>query len=203
MNWEQQHLFNGAGFLMNLIYVQDAWRLGNALGPEHGDPLKETAATLLVYGLILEMVDGAKCADASAAAHRRDQLVVQNSAVIQYLKSLPKSKRIQFASFAVDFERATSAVRPNDDALCSGGLSEMIQGLQESDPKLLSVAAWFPWSRSAQHCRPMAPRWAPPSCLEAPRGRTHWWKPPVRTSRSASRAHLVGPEAEAPQRSRG
>lgn len=129
LNWEQKQIFDGAGFMLSYAYMYDLWRVGFALPGEDGDGLKQAAAMMFLYSLDLIEVDGPRCDDVSAPAHRRDQLLGQNRSIVAYLQALPREKRSSAGSLSLDIESATAPSRKDDAVLCSGGLAEMREGL--------------------------------------------------------------------------
>jgi hypothetical protein len=136
MNWERLQVYNGAGFLVSYLYMKDAWRLGSGLGGK-GEGIKQTAAAFYLYNLMLTAVDGERCADSSAPAHRHEQLIEQSADLIAYLRGLSKADRAKVGTVALAIESMTWPVRTNDNVLCSGGLDELTQGLKAQGDKPL------------------------------------------------------------------
>jgi len=167
LNWEQAKIYNGAGFVIGYSYMYDLWRLGSALPPTSGDGLKQSAAMVFLYNLDLATVDGVKCADRTAPGHRADQLFFQNKAIVEYLFAMPPSAKTQAAMISLNIEAATAEVRTNDDVLCSGGLAEIKQGVEENGAKPLPQIPNVPGTTGKSYAVPPAPRYRPQFVEEA------------------------------------
>lgn len=161
LNWEQTQLFNGAGFIIAYAYMVDLWRLGSVLPGPNGDQMKQTAAMLFLYSVDLVTLDGPRCADPSAPGHRQDQLFMQNKALIDYIRSLPRATRMTLGTVSLDVELATAAVRSNDDVLCSGGLAQITQGLKAQGDKPLPQVPNAPGTFGKTYIVPLAPGYKP------------------------------------------
>ena len=130
LNWERDRLFAGGGFLLAQAYMTDLWRTGAALPGAAGDQLKQSAALFLVYAVTLIRLDGPRCADPSAPAHRQQQLFARNQPLVTFLRGQPRPTRMKIGSLAVAWEAATSTVRRDDPVLCGDGLDAMVAGLK-------------------------------------------------------------------------
>ncbi|WP_372786027.1 hypothetical protein [Phenylobacterium sp.] len=133
LNWEQRKLFDGAGLIMALAYVNDLWRMGQAMKAQGGDQLLQSAVAFSLYADALVEVDGARCADAAAPAFRRKQLFEQRPEVWAYAARLPKAARDNITAVSLGYEALTSPVRRDDEVLCqgptTGSMAEMADGL--------------------------------------------------------------------------
>jgi hypothetical protein len=161
LNWEQVQVVNGAGFVVGYAYMFDLWRLGSALPAGKGEALKQTAAMMFLYNLDLIAIDGAKCADASAPVHRRDQLFDQNPGLIAYMRTLPRATRMSLGSTSLEVERATAPLRKNDEVLCSGGVAQITQGLQAAGNRPLQPVPNTPGTIGKTYAVPPAPGYKP------------------------------------------
>jgi hypothetical protein len=133
LNWEQRKLFDGAGLIVTIAYVNDLWRMGQALKAQGGDQLLQSAVAFSLYAEALAEVDGPRCADAAAPAFRRKQLFEQRPELWAYAARLPKSARDNITAVSLAYEAMTSPVRENDEVLCqgptTGSMAEMLEGL--------------------------------------------------------------------------
>lgn len=179
MNWEQKRIYDGAGFLISYAYMNDLWRMGASLPPQNGAGLQQTAAMMFLYSLDLTVIDGPKCADVTAAGHRREQLSAQNPALIAYIKTLPRAERMKLGTISLSIEAATAALRPNDEVLCSGGLSEMQAGLKAQGNKPLPQVPNAPGTIGKSYAVPSAPGYAPQFLAESV------WRPKQTEARAA------------------
>ena len=161
LDWEQTRVFDGAGFLVAMGYMTDLWRLGSALPPPDKDQLKQSAAMMFLYQLDLIVIDGARCDDVSAPGHRRDQLVFQNQAMVQYLRALPRATRMNLGSVSLAIEAATGSGRRDDDVLCSGGMAQMNAALAAQGDKPLPELHASPEHFGGTYAVPPAPGFKP------------------------------------------
>lgn len=161
MNWTQNRIYNGAGFLVAYAYMTDLWRVGSAMPVQTGDGLKQTAAMMFLYIFDLATIDGPRCADVSAPGHRIDQLFFQNRPLITYLRGLPQAQRMQIGTISLDIEAATFPLRTDDAVLCSGGLAQITQGLQAQGDKPLPQVPGAPGTIGKTYAVPSAPDYKP------------------------------------------
>jgi hypothetical protein len=137
VNWEDAQIYNGAGFLLAIAYMYDAWRLGVSRQDDIGEIRKQRAALAFLYGLDLASIDAPECADATAPGHRIDQLIFQNVSILRYIKAQSAVVRMSSASRSLELEKATSLLRRPDDVLCSGGMAQIGAGLRANGDKPL------------------------------------------------------------------
>ncbi len=161
LNWEQTRLYDGAGFLIALSYMQNLWRLGAAMPDDSGEGLKGSAGMMFLYAVDLVALDGTRCADASAPGHRRDQLFAQSLPIIAYLRALPRAARMTSATVSLNIEAATAPLRADDDILCSGGLAEITTGLKAQGAKPLEQTPNAPGTIGKTYSVPPAPGYEP------------------------------------------
>jgi hypothetical protein len=161
MNWEQAKLYNGAGFIVAYSYMHDLWRLGSGLPATSGDQLKESAGMMFLYTFDLIVADGPKCADLSAASHRRDQLFTQNRPIFDHLRAAPVASKMRMGTVSLSIEAATAQVRTDDGILCSGGLDEMSEGLKAQGAKPLQPVPNASGTFGKTYAVPPAPGYKP------------------------------------------
>lgn len=125
MNWEQSRIFDGAGLAVVLAYVNTLWRVAAELPEDDAKGLKESAAVYTLYALNIVTLDGTKCEDDSAPPNRFGQVVEQQRAVLDYLKSLSRADRMTIGTIALATEKATSEERGGDALICGGGLAQL------------------------------------------------------------------------------
>ncbi|MFI4935031.1 MAG: hypothetical protein ACHP7N_10460 [Caulobacterales bacterium] len=135
MNWEQAHVFDGAGLFLSLSYMNDLWGLASVLperSPEEAhavDEMKQTALFMGLYAYELIVLDGARCADGTAPGHRLDQLLGDHAATFSYVAAMAEGRRAQMVDAVQKLEAHTAPRRQNDDVLCGGGMASMIASL--------------------------------------------------------------------------
>jgi len=161
LNWEQTKLYDGAGFLIAYAYMHDLWRLGFALPSSSGEGLKQAAGMMFLYSLALVELDGPKCADATAPGHRADQLISQNQPILAYVRTLPRTTRMQMGTIALGIEAATGPVRKNDEVLCGDGLTAISEGLKSNGSKPLQQLPNAPGTIGKTYAVPPAPGYRP------------------------------------------
>lgn len=132
MNWFQSRLDAGGGSFLGFMYIRDLWGYGNAA--KNDDPAKDTRLTagmIWLYTYELIAIDGAKCEDRTAPAHRVEQLSTTepNRSVLAYLKAKPPDLKDQVIGVAIAFERKTAPLRKEDDLICRDGLEQMQAGI--------------------------------------------------------------------------
>lgn len=144
LNWERARIYDGAGLAVSLAYMEDLWRVAPHLptnstraNGDTPDQIKQTAVAFALYNLALIRLDGARCADSTAPAHRLDQLAQTTGPIIAYGRTLSAAERGRVVTVAVNVERASAPARKDDPLLCRGGLAEIQSGLAANGDKSL------------------------------------------------------------------
>ena len=185
MNWEQVQIYNGASVLISFIYMSDLWRLGSALPPPHGDEMKQTAVAVGLYAYEEIALDGPSCGDPSAPAHHHDQLIADNQPVWAFGLALPEAQRTDIVKVALAMEQGALSVRGPDSVLCSGGLSEIQQGLAAQGDKPLPQVANRPGAVGKTFKVPDVPAYHPDFKPDAA------WRPQQAAARAKMPALLL------------
>jgi hypothetical protein len=122
LDWSKKSLVSeGDSIFVAYPYAANLQRMGIQIG---GD-LNETAAMIVAYAFAVIAVDGTKCADPTAPAHRADMnLSDWGSTAWLYLARLPRDKRNHILDVAMRLEARTAPFRKNDYFICSGGTTE-------------------------------------------------------------------------------
>jgi hypothetical protein len=137
MDWEELQVVQGGGVFYSLQYMNDLWFLAAKLPDEHtADVTKRFSGVIGLYAIQQIAIDGVRCADPSAPAHRMDQLTAGRGPTWQYVLSLPEVTRRDLAFEALKLETRTAKLRRNDPALCSGGLANMAKALGDDKTQL-------------------------------------------------------------------
>jgi hypothetical protein len=150
MNWEKDKLLQGASAYISFVYVFDlrlaasvaalnAERLPNAAisagEAKRAAELEEDAVLVLLYAFELVAIDGMKCQDVTAPAHRRDQLFQIYADIWRDIAEMPEDRRTRLIAAALDVERRTASLRADDDFLCRNGIEERRAALaKNADP---------------------------------------------------------------------
>src|SRR5208337_4336523 len=130
LHWMKTKLVSSGSYLIALLYARDLWLVGSAVPA--ADPNKDLrissgAVTLYVYAIIT--IDGQKCEDRSAPAHRLDQLFQARKETLNYVKALPEDLKTKVINLAVSLEAKTAAARRDDDLVCRDGMAQIRAGL--------------------------------------------------------------------------
>ena len=108
------------GFGGSRIFYSYAFGLFRTNAPS----VRDTATFAYLVGLLLGRVDAARCADSSAPADKLGRWEQNLAPIRQHFASLQLDEREKLVSMAVAVEEKFSN-RPQDEWLCSGGLSFM------------------------------------------------------------------------------
>lgn len=133
IKWLQARVHEGEGSLLDVLYLRDLWNLGNIV--KNDDPNDDTrlaAGLIWLYTYEVIAIDGAKCEDRTAPAHRVEQLITLNPdrAVLAYLRAQSPATKAKFVDYAISYERQTAPLRKEDDLLCRDGLDQMKSGIE-------------------------------------------------------------------------
>lgn len=129
LDWSRSRLQAGGSVIIPLLEARLTWAIAQS-NPETS-PLAKTAAMLTLYGLVTIMVDGVKCADASAPADHRFQVLLKYKDIMEYLGRLPANEREDIVKAALTLEERTAPLRQNDNYLCRFGMAEMQYSLKK------------------------------------------------------------------------
>jgi hypothetical protein len=130
MNWLRTRIDAGGGFFLSFLYARNLWNAGSFF--EVDDPNKDlriNAALITLYAYELIVIDGAKCADASAPSRRADQLFMYGGRALNYLKAKPEELKAKVVDIAIGYEKRTEQWRKDDDLLCRDGMDEIKAGI--------------------------------------------------------------------------
>jgi hypothetical protein len=127
MNWEQERSFGGkGGVYLSLIYMTDLWDVASLLATSpaqarNADQMKQSAVFIGLYSYALIDIDGARCADPTAPAHRLDQLFHGRPGIWTFAPTIPKEQATKMLKYVALLEAGTASSRKSDDVLCMGG----------------------------------------------------------------------------------
>lgn len=142
LDWMKAKLLSGGWYFVSVLYSRDLWSIGALAKVD--DPQKDlrlTAGMVTLYTAAVILVDGSKCEDRTAPAHRMDQLFQARVATLAFMKRQPPVNKQKAIELAVALEAKTAAARGSDDLVCRDGMAEMRAGLE----------------RGTQHTVPTAP----------------------------------------------
>jgi hypothetical protein len=137
LDWLKARLLKGDSAFIAMLYAKLLWsvaqRSPKEAPKEEADQLRQTAAMTLFYAVAAIAVDGTRCGDPSAPAHRRDQLMSLEPGIWSFFAALPPPHRQRILDLAVLLEQRTAArrdVQGDVEFLCRGGMEEMSYNLQ-------------------------------------------------------------------------
>ncbi len=119
----------GKSVIVPLLYSTKLWVVGSA-NSQYAN-LRETAALITIYSLMVTYADGVKCADQTAPGHRIDAIVTQYRDPLKMLATLPVAQRTIIIETAARMEAQTAPLRTNDNYLCRFGMQETIDNLKK------------------------------------------------------------------------
>ncbi len=127
IGWERRKLDAGASVLIGYAYLDTTSRA--SLAAPQDAMLKRTSVVAALYLASVIVIDGQRCQDASAVAHRIDQALVQGRVAWLNLRALPPADRGAIADEVVAWEGRTAPLRKPDTVLCDSGLAAIQSGL--------------------------------------------------------------------------
>jgi hypothetical protein len=131
LSWLSSRLEAGGGLMLGILYARDLWGAGQALHVD--DPAKDmrlSAGLISLYTYELIVIDGAKCEDRTAPAHRVDQLFMSRAATLAFLKKQSPELKAKIVDRALALEAGTAKLRQDDDLICRDGMDQMKAGLE-------------------------------------------------------------------------
>jgi hypothetical protein len=131
LEWLRSRIPDGGPSLLGFSAVRDTWRVGvNAKDPDPDKDSRIVAGMLTLYTYELILIDGAKCEDQTAPAHRVEQLLQFGGPALAYLKAQSHEIVAHIVDSAIALEKKTAPLRKEDDLLCRGGMEQMKVGLE-------------------------------------------------------------------------
>jgi hypothetical protein len=131
LDWMKAKLLSGGWYLVSVLYARDLWSIGTQTKVD--DPQKDlrlTAGMVTLYTAAVILVDGSKCDDQTAPAHRMDQLLQARAATLAFMKEQPPATKQKAIELAVALEAKTAAARGSDDLVCRDGMAQIRAGLE-------------------------------------------------------------------------
>lgn len=129
LDWGKTRMMAGKSVIVPLLYSTKLWVVGSA-NPRYAN-LRETAALITIYSLMVIYADGVKCADQTAPGHRIDAVATQYREPLEMLAALPVAQRTTIIEAAARMEAHTAPLRTNDNYLCRFGMQETIDNLKK------------------------------------------------------------------------
>ena len=133
LDWLKDKMMSGQTAWVTILYARLLWSASENLAPETQSQLKQTAAMATLYAYAAIQIDGERCGDRSAPAHRLQQLMAWNPDIWPFIGSLPETDRSMIVKLVPLLERRTAARRDEQgdvEFLCRSGLEETTYSLQ-------------------------------------------------------------------------
>ena len=126
LGWAQARVQAAAPHLIAVAYSDLLWQIGEG---QSSEALREESTLVLAYSVLAVGVDGAKCADTSAADARVRQILSTRQNRVEFARGRPVERRIHIRNSAVSLEQSTAARRPEDRDICAAGSDEIARQL--------------------------------------------------------------------------
>lgn len=133
LDWLSQRWREGETALLPILYATSLWQVAEGLPVERRSEVRGTAAAALIYSYAVTFVDGSRCGDRSAPAHRRDQAMGLIRDFWQEVRAYPLERRKMIAWIALAVEKQTADARDakgDVDFMCRFGMEEMTYNLK-------------------------------------------------------------------------
>jgi hypothetical protein len=128
LDWLKDKMMSGETAYVTMLYARLLWEVSDHVPPEQQSQLKQTAAMATLYAYAAIQIDGTRCGDRSAPAHRLEQLTEWNPKIWPFVASLPGADKSIILKLVPLLERRTAARRDQQgdvEFLCRDGLEEI------------------------------------------------------------------------------
>jgi hypothetical protein len=164
LDWSRDHLMAGGTVFIGLPYAVNLWRVAaSAPAGSRMQELKETSATVGLYGLAVILVDGNRCADRSSPGERSSEWIASFREPLRHAAALPQEGRERLVQSAVAMESGIAPRRREDPWLCGAGrerLAAALATMKDSGEQPQEVPTPFGGAGRAWALRE-PPGWAP------------------------------------------
>jgi hypothetical protein len=127
LDWLKNRTLEGNTAFVTMLYSRLLWTAAGGLPEESQRGWRMTAAMMTLYTQAAISIDGQRCGDRSAPAHRGQQLLGWNREIWPFLASLSVEERQTLVRVATAIEGKTAARRDGRgdvDFLCRAGMEE-------------------------------------------------------------------------------
>jgi TonB family protein len=192
LQWLRSRIPAGGPSLLGFTAVRDTWKVGiQAKEPEPENDFRITAGLLTLYTYELILIDGAKCEDQSAPAHRVEELLQSGGPALAFLRSQSNEFVAHVIDNAIAMEAKTAPLRKEDDLLCRDGMEQMKAGMERGTQHEIATAPGHTGKTTAVEApADWAPTFLPPEK----------YKPAQDKARADMKANLLLLVDSAPQR---
>lgn len=133
LDWLKDKMMSGETAWATMLYARLLWAASEHYPSATQTQLKQTAAMATLYAYAAIQIDGARCGDRTAPAHRLQQLMAWNPEIWPFIASLPETDRSIVVKLVPLLERHTAVRRDQHgdvEFLCRSGLEETSYNLQ-------------------------------------------------------------------------
>lgn len=131
LEWLRSRIPAGGPSLLGFTAIRDTWKVGvNVKEPDPNKDFRITAGMLTLYTYEIILIDGAKCEDQTAPAHRVEQPLKFGGPALAYLKTQSNEFVAYTVDSAIALEKKTATLRKEDDLLCRDGMEQMKAGME-------------------------------------------------------------------------
>ncbi len=127
LDWLQARMIEGNSAFIPMLYSRLLWVASEGLPEAQRHQLRQTSAMAMLYALAAIEVDGTRCGDRTAPAHRAEQLMTWNPPALTFIGTLSQEERERLIEVALLTEARTAARRDANgdvDFLCRSGMEE-------------------------------------------------------------------------------
>lgn len=130
LDWMRDVVFLDAGANLTILYADTMWALANAsrsnpLRRAAADGWAESAQTMTLVGYTLVIVDGARCADSTAAGARLTKVTAGREDRFKSTAPMTEETRELKRRVARNVETRTASARLPDPYICMDGIAEI------------------------------------------------------------------------------
>ena len=127
LGWLKDRMMGGESAFVTMLYARLLWNASLHLPAAEQHNLKQTAAMATLYAYSAIQIDGTRCGDRTAPAHRMQQLMGWNPDVWRFLAGLTEAERATVLMLVPLLESRTAAKRDAQgdvEFLCRAGMEE-------------------------------------------------------------------------------
>lgn len=136
LDWMRDVAFLDGSSDLVILYADTMWAIAGAYrsapgGEATATMLSESSRAMTLFGLVLIVVDGARCVDKTAANARVFKVMTGREDRLRGFESLSAATRDSIRRVAIGLEIRTATARREDPGVCMDGVNEM-QRIMES-----------------------------------------------------------------------
>jgi len=141
--WLKSKMMEGNTAFVSMLYSRLLWVAAQNFPEEPKRQWRQTAVMASLYALAAIRVDGTRCGDRSAPAHRVNQVMTWNPELWPFARTLSDAERETLVKLAMAIEARTAEKREamgDVEFLCRAGLEETQYNLEHGTAKEVTSA---------------------------------------------------------------